>query len=43
MNRNLIGKFLPLLGPIALLVLWSLAVESKWVKPVLLLHRLGQR
>jgi NitT/TauT family transport system permease protein len=28
--------FLPIVGPIALLLLWELAIAAKWVKPVLL-------
>jgi len=30
------GKFLPVLGPIALFVVWDLVVRMRWVSPVLL-------
>ena len=37
MHRKLhLERLLPLIGPIALLLLWSLILEAKWVKPILL-------
>ena len=37
MSKKLhLDKLLPLIGPIALLLLWSLILEAKWVKPILL-------
>jgi NitT/TauT family transport system permease protein len=35
-NKEHLQKLLPLIGPIALLLLWSLMLEAKWVKPILL-------
>jgi ABC-type nitrate/sulfonate/bicarbonate transport system permease component len=35
-NKDHLKKLLPLIGPIALLLLWSLMLEAKWVKPILL-------
>ena len=36
MHKDLLRKFLPLIGPIALFLLWSLILEAKWAKPILL-------
>ena len=37
MLKNLrLQAFLPIVGPIALLLVWELAITAKWVKPVLL-------
>ena len=36
MKKENLMKLLPLIGPIALFLLWSLIIEAKWVKPILL-------
>ena len=35
-NKEHFQKFLPLIGPIALFLLWELILSAKWVKPILL-------
>ena len=34
--KHYLLKLLPLIGPIALFLLWEIVLDSKWVKPVLL-------
>ena len=36
MKNETFQKLLPLIGPIALFLLWSLILEAKWAKPILL-------
>ncbi len=36
MTRFRAGTFLPLIGPVVLLLLWQTAVSARWLNPVLL-------